>query len=358
MKKEITGFWHIDGCSLNNLNKLEKYFGDWRMAWKCRNELQLIQSGIGAYFRQQVLSEADKIDLEGIFEGLLRREVRVVEESDSEYPENLKLIEDRPKILYWRGARRMERAEKSLAVVGTRKNSVYGQESAQFFCQKAIDAGVRIVSGLAYGIDSIAHQTTVKNEVPTWAVIASGILDITPSGNRDLAEKILAFGGAIISEYPSTIKDLKFRYLTRNRLIAGISDATLVVEAAAKSGAIRTGHCALEYGRPLLVVPGEWHNLNTKGCNALINQGGHAILDEKDLLATLGIESASGGKNVKMSIEERMVLEIILQGKNEWQELLNGSAMAHGQLLLNLSNLEIAGIIFRQGEKWHLKPNY
>lgn len=201
-----------------------------------------------------------------------------------EYPGLLKQIHDPPRLLYYRGTLPVNTT--NIAIVGSRKLSTYGQQVIEKIILPLSREKICIVSGLAYGADACAHEIALKVGLPTLAVLGSGIDDqsIYPAAHRELAKKIIAAGGAIISEFAPGTKSLPHYFPLRNRIISGVSKAIVVIEAANKSGALITAHTGLEQNRDIYAVPGSIFNPLSEGTNNLIKKGAKPITDASDLL--------------------------------------------------------------------------
>lgn len=216
-------------------------------------------------------------------------DILTLHKSDARYPSLLKEIFDPPSVLYYRGA--LEALEAPcLAVVGTRQPSPYGERIAFSFAQKLAQRGVTIVSGLAYGIDAEAHKGALKGEGRTVAVLAQPLDELQPTAHRWLAESIVEKGGLLLSEYASGKQTYKSDYLVRNRLIAGLSKAVLVVEAGFRSGALNTAKHALEMSREVLCVPGRIGDPASEGCLIRLRRGEAGIVTRlEDVLEALNL---------------------------------------------------------------------
>ena len=210
-------------------------------------------------------------------------DLRVIEYDGPAYPEGLLDLEDPPP-LYVLGETTTAPA---VAVVGTRQCTRYGMSLAEGFGHALARAGWTTVSGMARGIDAAAHHGTLRGKGRAVAVLGSGVDVVYPVENANLYQSILAGGGAIISEYPPGTRPDRWRFPARNRIIAGISSAVVVVEAGVKGGALITARLAAEMGRPVLVVPGDVDRPASVGCNRLIRDGAHPVLGVEDLLTEL-----------------------------------------------------------------------
>ena len=199
------------------------------------------------------------------------------------YLQVLESIPKPPEILHYIGTLPSERRP-SVAIVGTRKPSTYGKEVTYKIAYELAKRGVVIVSGLALGVDAIAHRAALDAGGTTIAVLANGLPAIQPATNRQIGEDIVAKGGAIITEYPPDTDARVHHFLARNRIVSGLSDATIITEAAAKSGTLNTAGHTLEQGRELCVVPGNITSPLSAGCNHLLKQGAHPITSAQDIL--------------------------------------------------------------------------
>ncbi len=202
---------------------------------------------------------------------------------DKEYPQKLKNIFDPPMKLYVVGDYKILNTFK-IGIIGCRKCSDYGKNCAEYFSSNLACRNVTIISGLAKGIDSFAHNSCIEAGGKTIAVIGSGLDIMYPEENKWLFDKIIKTGGAIISEYPLGTKPLKYHFPARNRIISALSDGVLVVEAKEKSGTLITVDFALEQGKNIFVVPGNINSLNSKGTNSLIKEGAKLVQNVADIL--------------------------------------------------------------------------
>lgn len=219
-----------------------------------------------------------------------RHGIRVYYLGDDDYPMLLSETGDAPVVLYQLGETDLD-AEHIMNIVGTRRNTAY----AVSFCETFIKAlaeyfpDIVIVSGLAYGIDSLAHKGALENGLPTVAVVAHGLDTIYPAAHRDLARRIVKSGGSIVTEYPSGTTPFQKRFLERNRIVAGLSELTLVVESPIKGGAMSTANMAFSYSREVGAVPGRISDPMSEGCNLLIRkQKGSLVSSVADVIELMG----------------------------------------------------------------------
>lgn len=222
-----------------------------------------------------------------------------IEQSDSDFPERLKNIPSKPKVLYAVGNIKLLNKKEIVAIVGTRDADKYGVEITKRFSKALSENNICIISGLARGIDTIAHLNSLSNKGRTIAVLASGFNHIYPNENKILVEKILQNNGLIISEYPpdQEIDMSKFRH--RNRIISGMSLGVLVVEARLNSGSMITANLAIKQSKPVFCIPGNLTDSLSLGCNKLISNGANLVISPLDVMNYIGIEEQEAEINSK-----------------------------------------------------------
>ncbi len=241
--------------------------------------------GIGEVLAHTVAHWEKTVDLSRELALTERAGIRILTRDDPEYPARLKEIHDPPLCLYVRGPEgALLRLDRSLAMVGSRRTTLYGVAMAENLAGAAARAGWTVVSGLARGIDTVAHQAVVDVHGCTVAILGSGMAHIYPQDNVVLARKIMAEGGAIVSEFPMLYPPDKRSFPMRNRIIAGMTLGTVVVEAGFKSGSLITANQALEQGRLVFAVPGQVSNPQSRGCHALIKDGAKLVETFSDIL--------------------------------------------------------------------------
>ena len=207
----------------------------------------------------------------------------IIEYSNNTYPERLRDIKSPPSRLYVYG--NPEILNKiGIAVIGSRNNTQYGEKMCKKFVKKLVEYNINIISGLAYGIDSIAHKTCLKNSGKTIAVLPSGLGNIYPPQHKELVEEIVKNGGAVISEYENNVKADYKKFLERNRIVAGLGIGSLVVEGGARSGTSVTAKYTKENGNPVFCIPSSLENIKGKGTNKLIQNGSYLVTDVEDIL--------------------------------------------------------------------------
>ncbi len=245
-----------------------------------------------------------------------------------------------------------------IAIVGTRRVTDYGRQITYRLSYDLARAGLTIVSGLALGVDTIAHQAALDAGGKTIAVLGSGLDNIYPSSNQRLAQDIIKQGGALLSEYPASATPFKSHFPARNRIIAGLSLATIVTEADSKSGSLITANYALVENRLVMAVPGNVFNPRSCGPNNLIKAGAIVVSDAVDVLASLGLTSPKlATKPVKAdSPQEALILKLISEGICDNQSLIEQSELEAAQFAHLISLMEITGKIRNLGGgQWAVK---
>lgn len=245
---------------------------------KLKSLKYLSEKNIENIMDKNIRNEAYK-DLEYIE----KNNIEIININDKRYPENLKQIYDPPISIYVKGNENILNKE-SIAIVGCRSMSKYGEKAAMYFSKNLAREKINIVSGLARGIDSVAHIGAIMEEGVTIAVIGSGIDIEYPKENAKIYKDIVRSGGAIISEYPLGTKPMQMNFPARNRIISGISNKILVVEAKLKSGTLITVDFALDQNKEIYVVPGNINEENAQGTNYLIKEGANVALKYTDLV--------------------------------------------------------------------------
>lgn len=303
--------------------------------------------------REEALSLANKE-----YERIKGHSIKVLYVLDEDYPQRLAETEDAPIILYKLGEADLEEGH-FVSVVGTRRPTPYGLD----FCNKIVEEiGVyfpeaTIVSGLAYGIDSAAHKKALFKGLCTIAVVAHGLNMIYPAANRNLAKEIIRSGGAIISEYPFDTKPFPGNFLARNRIVAGISDATIVVESKVRGGAMSTANYAFHYNREVMALPGRISDETSMGCNHLIRKNkAQLISGVADLIETTGwqplnIQIDATQRNLFPELEgnQRKIYELLKNSQEPVQvdEIVHKTGLPANQVMTILGELEFDGIIMR-----------
>jgi DNA processing protein len=348
------GLTYIKNIGPTLAKSLVSYFGDAESVFNASGAKLLKVPGIGEKtIRQLNFNEAlTKAGEELKF--IEKNGVNVIFYTDSAYPKRLKNCNDSPVLLYSKGNADLN-SQHIISIVGTRNATEYGKQLCRELIEELQQYNVLIVSGLALGIDVAAHKECIKLDVPTLGVLGHGLDRVYPSQNRLTAEKMLGNGG-LLSEYPSgTIPDRE-NFPQRNRIVAGIADATIVVEASVKGGALITAEIANSYNRDVFAFPGRVGDEFSEGCNFLIRNNKAALLTcAADVAYSLGWEKEDSSKPVieqfllpiDLSTDERLIFDILQQHKAPIaiDDLTIKTNMATSQLAMNLLNMEMQGYI-------------
>jgi DNA processing protein len=316
---------------------------------------ELVEAGIEPEVASRFLQERIHIDPEEKMRELEVNGIQAVIVKDDIYPTLLKEIYDPPAVLFVRGTL-PDPSRKHLAVVGSRKASRYGRQVTQALVEPLAREGLVIVSGLAHGIDSIAHDAALHAGGLTIAVLGSGVDtdSIYPSGNRALASRILASGGAVISEFPVGTPPLKQHFPFRNRIIAGMCHGTLVVEAAIKSGSLITARSALESGREVYAVPGSIHSLLSEGPNNLIKMGATPTTCADDILGRKA-EVSTQPPYEPTNNEETLLWRQLSSSPLHLDELVRASGLPTPKVLSTLTLMEMKGVTHHEGGNYYTR---
>lgn len=277
---------------------------------------------------------------------LERNEINVVTILSDNYSKLLKETDSPPIVLYAKGDVSLLNST-CVAVVGSRRASRYGKETTEKFAEAFARSGITVVSGLADGVDTFAHSACVNAKGKTIAVLGSGLNEIYPATNTNLANKIISEGGLIISEYKPNEKPQTYYFPVRNRIIAGISKVVLITEATEKSGSMHTKNYALEYGREIFAIPGRINDIYSAGCNKIIKNCQSAIaLSPNDILNFLGKNFVESKTNiVQFSLTDQLILDIIDVNEVHYEEILKKSGMDSKELNTALMRLELKKLI-------------
>ncbi len=282
-------------------------------------------------------------------------DIKIIPQSDPLYPPLLKEIHQPPTQLYVRGNVDILQHPHLLAVVGSRRHSHYARQAAEKLLPPLVSSGIVLVSGFARGVDSLAHTASLQANKPTIAVLGSGLNDDVayPASNRPLIEKVIKAGGALVSEYAPDRKALPAFFPARNRIIAGLTKATLIIQAAKKSGSLITARLALDANRDVAAVPGPITDPLSEGTNYLLQQGAHLVTHANDLLSLLGLEitatTAPAIDPQQLSLEQVTVLKH-LSAEPQHVDSLIATTKLEPQLITGLLlELELLGCVEHLG---------
>ena len=346
MDKYWIGLSSIEELSSSFILRLYNHFGNIEQAFYA-NDLSAIE-GLSVAKAEKFMRLRDKVDPDKAFEAVQSRGINYLTFDDDKYPQMLRNIYDAPAVLYYKGDLFDCNLDRTLAVVGSRRATSYAKDALSKIISELIDTDICVVSGLASGIDTIAHTSSINNNLKTIGVIASGFDFTYPTANKDLYRKIEEGCGAVVSEYYPTFQPLQFRFPQRNRIVSGLSYGTLVAEASLKSGALITANLTLEQGRELMCIPGLITNPNTQGIYKLLKNGATLVTCADDILSALGWEVKLEQKtlfDLDLSDDEKLIYEALEIEDKCFDELQAFTRMSVDNLLMYLTTMELKGII-------------
>lgn len=285
------GFSRIHGVGAARARKLESYFGDLATAWEA-DAFALKSAGMDDRVIGALVRERRKIDPQEEMQKLRRADIRVHALPDASYPARLREAPNPPMVLYVRGQLTPE-DEWAVGIVGTRRATAYGRQVTQKLASELAQNKVTVVSGLARGIDAVAHRAAMDAGGRSIAVLGSGVDEVYPWENRGLAERMIGGCGAVVSEYPPGTKPDARNFPPRNRIITGLSLGLVVVEADMKSGAMISAGFAAEQGREVMAVPGPVTSPNSEGVHYLLRQGAKLVTGVEDVLEELSLQQVA-----------------------------------------------------------------
>ncbi|MFZ4632042.1 MAG: DNA-processing protein DprA [Patescibacteria group bacterium] len=356
----LLGFSYFQKIGPVKLGLLNKYFPNFVEAFLA-SSFDLEKAGLGQKLVSEFIVWRQKFNFDKALQDLRNENINFITHSENNYPSLLKELPSPPYLLYYQGdINNLNDGNKyRLAIVGSRKHSAYSEKIINEFVPDLISNNLEIISGLALGVDTLAHQKTLDNHGITIAVLGTGLdsNSLYPYVNRELAKRIINNNGLIVSEFPPGTQPLKQNFPQRNRIIAGLCQATLVIEAQIKSGSLITANYALDQNREVLAVPGNIYSEFSEGTNNLIRSGAKTILKAEDILEVFKIESIQKQKNKKQINKEaifeneieKKIYKIIQEAGAKGEVLTSDEIVKISKLdtaLINskLSILELRGI--------------
>jgi len=341
----------IDGIGSVRLIKLFEYFGSGKKVWEATDK-ELKGLGMPDKVISAVKQAKMKVVPEKYYNTLLHSKIQILTLCDKEYPDNLKQIHSPPFLLYYKG--HFPTYSDSIGIVGTRKITSYGKTVTEMLTTELVAAGFLIVSGLARGVDTVAHKSCIHANGKTIAVLGGGLNNIYPSENYKLSEEIAALYGCVLSEFPPHYPNLAGNFPARNRIISGLSDAVLVTEAAEDSGSLITARFAAEQGKDVFAVPGPITSQLAKGPLSLIKDGAKLVTSVDDILSELGIESRLKDESLDQLISEldhnsKMIVELLGGEMHHIDEITRALKLSISEVSAILLKLEIKGLVKNQG---------
>ncbi len=330
---------------------LVEHFGDAESIFKAsRKELSVIEN-IGEVRAHSIKAFKDFSEAEEEIEFSEKYKIQTLFITDKNYPQRLLNCYDPPTLLYYRGNADLNSA-KIISIIGTRNNTEYGKSVTDKLITDLREQNVVIVSGLAFGIDAIAHKAALQNNLPTISVLAHGMDTIYPSQHKNLAKDILQ-NGALLTEMRKKTKPDKHNFPKRNRIVAGIADATIVVETATKGGSMITAQLANNYNRDVFAFPGKTSDTKSMGCNYLIKQNCAILLtDAQQLIETLGWQQKKSKPKAQRELfidftaEEKIIFDILYEKDGvHIDELFLKSGLSSSAVAASMLNLELQNVI-------------
>ncbi len=340
-------------CS-SNYKTLKNFFEE-KESWKAAFEH--FRSSNAGLFKERT------IDVQEEWQKLEKHNVRLILNSDPEFPAALKEIPWPPFGIYLKGAP-LNKNEKLVAIVGTRKATSEGKNTAKSFAKILTENGITVVSGLALGLDAAAHEGVLEVRGRAIVVLANGLDRVYPRQNESLAKKILELGGTLISEYPIGSPSLRERFIERNRIVSGLSLGTVIVEAPSKSGSLATARFALEQNREVFVVPGDLRHPNYVGSHELIKAGAALVTSPADVLIALNLENFSAQAKLttqKLALQnldenQKAVINVLNQagGKIAIDQIAELADLETALVNRSLGFLVIQGMIKEENGKYYI----
>jgi len=349
-KKYWIGFNLIKGIGAVRMQGLVAYFGELESAWRA-SPADLAQAGLGTKVIERVVQARENVNLDKVWEKIEQQGIKILTWQDVAYPQRLKEIDQPPPVLYIRGEYLPDDLF-AVAIVGTRRVTPYGRQITEELSAYLAANGMTVISGLARGVDALAHQTALKAGGRTIGILGSGVDKIYPPEHRALAEQMME-RGAIISDYAPGTPPEASNFPPRNRIISGLSLAVVVVEAGETSGALITAEFAAEQGREVFAVPGSILAPQSKGTNKLIQNGALPLLSVNDLMQALDItrvgEKKSARKIIPADAIEAKLLTVLTNEPLHVDEIRNQSELPIEKVSASLALMELKGMVRQVG---------
>lgn len=352
----LMGLSRISCLGPRRIASLIEKFSSTERAWKASREELSGVKGLGPKMVEEICRERNNIDLSLIWQETVDKDIRVIPWDDYKYPLPLKNIHSPPVLLYVKGQVDFNGLQ-GIGMVGTRKSTPYGKRITRTLAYSLATCGFTVISGMARGIDTIAHHAALEAGGRTLAVLGSGVDVVYPRENYSLAQEIIR-KGALISEFPPGARPSAQNFPRRNRIISGLSEGLIVVEAAERSGALITADFALEQGKEVFAVPGNVDSPYSKGCHKLIKEGAVLVQDPLDVLLELGYNGTKTrriGESRSFTLEEVDLLKVVTEQPIHIDEILKLCSLPPSRLNSLLTTLEVKGAIKQQTGKYFVK---
>ncbi|HVT00948.1 MAG TPA: DNA-processing protein DprA [Patescibacteria group bacterium] len=350
----VLGFSNAIGVGPKGFQNLLKVYGSAKLAWEDADEENYKTAGIGKLNFSKFANFKENFDVNEYKIKLKKTKVEFIPFGDKYYPKRLGVLESPPIGLYIKGNKDLLTEVNLLGIVGARKTTSYGIEATIGLTEQLSNTFI-IVSGLALGIDSVAHKTTLENNGKTIAVLGCGVDCPYPRENENLYNEILDKNGLIISEYPLGMAANPGTFPARNRIIAGLSVAVLVTEAAVESGSLITAKCAIEQGKTVFAVPGPINSKMSDGTAKLLKNGAVLVTSAKDIIDKFQIpitnyQANKKKLNLKLTKDEDKIVQVLNEEKSV-DQLVRETKIPMHRLSIILSEMELKGYVKSSGGK-------
>lgn len=331
---------------------LVNHFGNAEQIFKARTSTLEKIEGIGSFRARNIISFKDFQKAEKEIRFNSKYGIRQLFILDDAFPKRLLNCYDPPTVIFYRGDADLN-LSRFISVIGTRNYTDYGKQQTEKFLKELVGKDITVVSGLAYGIDAIAHKYCLRNEIPTIGVVAHGLDQIYPSEHATLAKDMIRAGGGILTEYLSGTKPDKHNFPVRNRIVAGMCDATIVIETGIKGGSMITAELANGYNRDVFALPGRVNDHKSEGCNELISSNKAVLLrNAQHFLETMSWADDKPANRRKqreifidLSQEEKKIVDLLIPGQMHIDELNFQSGLSYSKLAAAILSLEIKNIV-------------
>jgi DNA processing protein len=333
---------------------LTQQLGDAQSIFKAKQTTLEKIEGIGIIRAKAIKAFAAFSNAEEEIKFIEKYKIKPLFITDKNYPRRLLNCYDSPTLLFYRGDADLN-AKKIIAVIGTRNHTDYAKQVTEKLIKELAGQNTTVVSGLAYGVDAIAHKSSLKNDLPTIGVLAHGLDQIYPTQNAALAKDMLKHNGGLLTEFRSKSKPDKHNFPTRNRIVAGMSDATIVIETSIKGGSMITAELANGYNKDVFAFPGRVTDAKSEGCNYLIkNNKAMLLTDAEELIEVMGWEEKPQKSKIKsqkelfieLSKEERIIVDILKEKETVAIDEINlRSGLSSSAVAAATLNMELQGVI-------------
>ena len=333
---------------------LAQEFGSAEKIFKAKQQLLERIEGIGEIRARSIKTFTNFSNAEDEIKFIEKYKIIPLFITDKNYPQRLLNCYDSPTLLFYKGNADLN-ASKIIAIIGTRNHTEYGKQQTEKLIKELSSQNILVVSGMAFGIDAIAHKASLKNDLATVAVLGHGLDQIYPPEHSNLAKDMLKHGGGLLTEFGSNTKPDKHNFPTRNRIVAGMSDATLVIETGEKGGSMITAELANGYNRDVFALPGRVTDNKSAGCNFLIHNNKAMLLtDAEELIEVMGWEEKSQKSGVRsqkelfieLSKDEKVIVDLLNEKETVHIDELNiKSGLSSSAAAVAILNLELQNVV-------------